>query len=76
MSKPRLIVETTTERVERTVRRVWVELPRPSRPTSVVPTTGEPIEDEWSGVHLALKPIRKATPRLAEIVPLFRKVSA
>ena len=43
MSRTRLIVEETTERSERTVRRVWVELPRPSRPTRMVDAEGETL---------------------------------
>ena len=75
MSKPRLIVETTTERVERTVRRVWVDLPGP-RPTKAVDVDGEPV-DEVSGVHTAqaLRPLAKTGSRPAEIVPLFRKAA-
>lgn len=32
--------------------------------------------EEASGVHRTLKPVAKAAPRLAEVVPLFRRRTA
>ena len=41
-----------------------------------IPTTAEPVEDEPSRVVPRFRPIAKAAPRLADVVPLFGKRAA
>jgi hypothetical protein len=59
---------------ELTIRLLVVEEESP--PSFDAETTGEALEDEVSGVRSSpLRPLAKATSRLAQVVPLFRKAA-
>jgi hypothetical protein len=59
---------------ELTIRLLVVEEESP--PSFDAETTGEALEDEVSVVRSSpLRPLAKATSRLAQVVPLFRKAA-